>query len=68
MSEKCKRNLTFKELLERLNEVAELRPDVLDFDVIVSINSRDSNYGGCEILDEVDVDDNIKQIWLTSNC
>lgn len=68
MSKRCKRNITFKELLERLNEVAELRPDVLDFDVIVSINSRDSNYGGCEILDEIDVDDNIKQIWLTSNC
>lgn len=68
MSDRCKRNLKFKELLERLNEVAELRPDVLDFDVIVSINSRDSNYGGCETLDEVDIDDNIKQVWLTSNC
>lgn len=68
MSERCKRNIKFKELLEKLNKVAELRPDVLDFDVIVSINSRNPDYGGCEILDEVDIDDNIKQIWLTSNC
>lgn len=68
MSERCKRNIKFKELLEKLNKVAELRPDVLDFDVIVSINSRNPDYGGCEILDEIDIDDNIKQIWLTSNC
>lgn len=62
------KSILFRELLKKLNEVAELRPDALDFEVIVSINSRDPNYGGCETLDEVDVDDNIKQVWLTSNC
>jgi hypothetical protein len=62
------KNIRFRDLLKKLNDIAELRPDVLDFDVIVAINSKDSNYGGCEILDEIDVDDNIKQVWLTSNC
>ena len=62
------KSILFRELLKKLNEVAELRPDALDFEVIVSINSRDPNYGGCETLDEVDVDDNIKHVWLTSNC
>lgn len=62
------KNIRFRDLLKKLNDIAELRPDVLDFDVIVAINSKDFNYGGCENLDEVDIDDNIKQVWLTSNC
>ena len=65
--QKC---IKFRELLEKLNEMAELRPDALDFDVIVAINSDNPSYdyGGCENLNEIDIDDNIKQLWLTSNC
>jgi hypothetical protein len=59
------KGIKFRKLLERLNKIAELRPDTLDFDVILAISS-DTDYGGCEILDEIDLDDNIKQLWLSA--
>lgn len=58
------KRLTFRKLLEKLNEVAELRPDTLDFDVIVAINSS-MDCEGCEDLEEIDIDDNMQQLWLT---
>lgn len=62
------KSIKFRELLSKLNDIADLRPEALDFDVIVAINSFDPDYGGCENLEEIDVDDNIKQVWLSSNC
>lgn len=62
------KSIKFKELITKLNDIANLRPDVLDFEVIVAINSVNSNYGGCENLEEIDIDDNIRQVWLSSNC
>lgn len=62
------KSIKFKELITKLNDIANSRPDILDFEVIVAINSIDPDYGGCENLEEIDIDDNIRQVWLSSNC